>query len=83
MVLYVLSPWNENEHCITGDLNLVNDDDDGRLRSWWGLLLRHRFTVFSPLLPPHRKLRPPATEPVSLADGERNTKGRTDVHPLG
>ena len=47
MVLYVLSPWNENEHCITGDLNLVNDDDDGRLRSWRGLLLRHLHCVFS------------------------------------
>ena len=39
----------ENEHCITGDLNLVNDDDDGRLRSWRGLLLRHlHYVLFSP-----------------------------------
>ena len=47
MVLYVLSPWNENEHCITGDLSLVNDDDDGRLRSWRSLLLRHPRCVLS------------------------------------
>ena len=47
MVLYVLGTWTENEHCVTVDLSLVDSDDDGRLRSQRGLLLRRLHFVLS------------------------------------
>ena len=77
VVPYVLSTWSENEHCVAVDLNLVNDDGDGSQRSWRSLLLRH-LHLSSPLLPPHRKLRPPATERLAGGRGEehKGTSGR-------
>ena len=82
VALYVLGTWSENEYCVVVQLGIVDDDYDGRLCRRWGRLLCCLTSALS---------SPPASQKncgrqrlsVSLADGERNTKGRPDVHPLG
>ena len=82
MAIYVLGTWSENEYCVVVQLGIVDDDYNGRLCRRWDRLLCYLTSAFSSLLPPHRKLRPSATE--RLAGGRREEhKGRPDVHPLG
>ena len=78
MALYVLGTWSENEYCVVVQLGIVDDDYNGRLCCRWGRLLCYLTSALSS--PPASQKncgRQRLTLSVSLADGERNTKGRT------
>ena len=66
--------------CSRGDLNFVNDDDDGRLRSWRGLLLRHLHCVLSS--PPTSQKTAAASDRASRWRTARGTQRdvRTSIH---
>ena len=76
MVLYVLGTWTENEHCVTVDLSLVDSDDDGRLRSQRGLLLRRLHFVLSS--PPNSQ----NSAPQGAQSGELDQRHRPSVFDL-